>query len=561
MESPFLAELSPLVIERLGDAYPELREAAPSIRMALELEEERFRGTLSQGLSRFEEVAARVGGGGRIPGDELFLLYDTYGFPTDLTASLARERGLAVDLEGFEGAMEQQRERSRRSARFYRTSGGEELEWAVLSEGPHSVFRGYELLDLPVRIRRYARIPDPASGAPAYWVVLDETPFYAESGGQVGDQGVLEAPGFRARITDTQKREGEIRHRVILEEGSFPEGAVTARVPEGPRWETMRNHTATHLLHAALRSVLGKHVTQAGSLVAPDRLRFDFAHPRAMTPEEIERVEAMVNQQIVLDHPVAVRESSYDEAIRQGVTALFGEKYGERVRRIEVGEFSRELCGGTHVGRTGQIGSFVIVAEGGIAAGTRRIEAVSGLGAVREGRRNATALHKVQRAIPGTAEELPERVQQLQQEIARLRKQVQELRSRGPTDALASLLEKLERIDGTSCLVGELDAEEGTDLRALGDRVRQRLASGAGLVAVHSGAKLTLVAVVTDDLIQKGLLSADALVREAAAAASGSGGGRPHLAMAGVGDPTRVGDALEAGRRKIRAALSPHAIP
>lgn len=589
---PFLAELSGLVVERMGEAYPELREAAPAVRMVLQLEEERFRATLDQGLSLFEEAAAAAGPGGMIPGEKIFLLNDTFGFPTDLTALLGRERGLHVDLEGFERSMEEQRERSRRGAKFYRAVEGESLDWTVLSEGAHSTFRGYETTELEARIRRYAPIPasgkaatapekgpetgpDPASSGGAapqeYWVILDETPFYAESGGQVGDQGALEASGFRARVLDTQKRENEIRHRVVVEAAPaepagaipgplaartvFPESPVWAQVHSGPRFDIMRNHTATHLLHAALRHVLGAHVTQAGSLVAPDRLRFDFTYPKAVTPQELIRIEEMVNERIVLDQPVTVQETTYDEAIREGVMALFGEKYGDRVRRIEVEGFSKELCGGTHCSRTGQIGSFLVTSEGGIAAGTRRIEAVTGIGAVREARRSLLVVQGVQRLLPGLTAELPDRVHTLQQEMNKLRKQIQELKNRGPGDALAGLLSGLETRRGGALLVGTLDAEEGTDIRALGDRLRQQIRSGAGLVAVRLGKKTTLLAVVTDDLVEQKRIQADAIVRAAATAVGGNGGGRPHLAMAGIGDPDRAEEALEAGRRYMTAAL------
>lgn len=557
LDRPFLPELSGLVVEMMGDAYPELRDAAPSVRMALQLEEERFRATLSQGLARFEEAAERNAGARRIPGDEVFLLYDTYGFPTDLTALLARERGLEADLEGFERAMEEQRERSRRAARFYHAADGEALEWTVLSDGAHSVFRGYEALEVETRIRRWAPIRSAEDGpaAPAeFWVVLAETPFYAESGGQVGDHGILAGPGFRAAVTDTRRAGDEIRHRTRLEEGTFPDGPITASVTDDERWDTMRNHTATHLLQAALRRVLGPHVQQAGSLVAPDRLRFDFTHPRGLTAEEIAAVEDIVNEEILRDEGVQAVESSYDEAIRDGVTALFGEKYGDRVRRIEVGSFSRELCGGTHVSRTGQIGGFLLVAESGIAAGTRRVEALTGRATVREARRALRTLGTLQRQLPGGGE-VPERVESLQQELRRLQKQVQELKSRGPGDALAGLFEGAQALPGGSLLCGSLEAEEGTDLRALGDRLRERLKSGAGLVAVRAGKKTTLLAVVTDDLVRDGKLRADEVVRAAAAAVGGSGGGKPHLAMAGIGDPGRTAEALNAGRDRIQAAL------
>jgi alanyl-tRNA synthetase len=556
---PFLADLSGLVVEMMAGAYPELREAAPSVRMGLQLEEERFGATIAQGLSRFEEAATRYAVAGCIPGEEIFLLSDTYGFPTDLTALLARERGLEADLEGFERALAQQRERSRKSARFYHVSG-ESLSWRVLSEGAHSVFRGYETMEMEVRIRRAAEIQREASAvgevtsSHEYWVVLDETPFYAEAGGQVGDTGVLEGGGLTARILDTVHHGEEIRHRLEIVAGELHDGPLTARLDEAARRDTQRNHTATHLLQAALRRVLGAHVQQAGSLVAPDRLRFDFTHPRALTAQELVTVEEIVNEQILQDEPVDVRESSYDAALAEGVTALFGEKYGDRVRRVEVGDFSRELCGGTHVRRTGEIGAFLLAAESGIAAGTRRVEALTGRSTVREARRAMRTVTLLQRVMPGVGE-VPERVESLQQELAKLRKQVQELKSRGPDDVFGALLSGASLLPGGRCLTGRLEVEEGADLRALGDRVRGQLGTGAALLAVSSGKKVTLLAVVSDDLVASGTVRADEIVRAAASAAGGSGGGKPHLAMAGVGDPACVDAAMAAGRTKLAAAL------
>jgi alanyl-tRNA synthetase len=576
LTKPFLADLSGLVVEMMAGTYPELREAAPAVRMGLLLEEERFGATIVQGLSRFEEVAARHATSGTVPGEEIFLLSDTYGFPTDLTALLARERGMEADLDGFERAMAEQRERSRKSARFSQAAG-ESLSWRVLSEGTHSVFRGHETMELEVRIRLVAEMPREvaaaadaansaaggsggaaaAGGAAApvtYWVVLDETPFYAESGGQVGDVGVIEGGGLVARVLDTVRHGEEIRHRVELEAGDFHDGPLMARLDSAARRDSQRNHTATHLLQAALRCVLGAHVQQAGSLVAPDRLRFDFTHPRALTADEITAVEEIVNERILRDDLVEVSESSYDTALAEGVTALFGEKYGDRVRRVEVGEFSRELCGGTHVRRTGEIGAFLLGAESGIAAGTRRIEALTGRGTVREARRALHTVGLLTRTLPG-AGGVPERVESLQQELAKLRKQVQELRSRGPDEAIGTLFAGALSLPAGRCLVGTLEVEEGADLRALGDRLRGQLGTGAALVAVNAGKKVTLLAVVSDDLVTAGAVRADDIVRAAAAAVGGSGGGKAHLAMAGVGDPTRVDEAMAAGRAKLALVL------
>lgn len=576
IDRPFMSELSSEVVSLFAPFYPEIREQAQSVAMGLQIEEERFSATLEQGLSRFEQaVAETTRAGNRIlSGEEVFTLYDTFGFPVDLTRVLARERELDVDEAGFQVAMAEQRERSRSRAKFYQGTA-EAMEWIVLSEGEHSVFRGYDHMDLGVRIRRHApvsRSSDAGAGhatagsaeggveAPVvgdtYWVVLDHTPFYGESGGQVGDQGRLEAPRFRARVLDTQHRGDEIWHRVQVEEGTFPDSEVRAVVDAWRRLDIMANHTGTHLLHAALRQRLGRHVTQAGSLVAPDRLRFDFTHPAALSAEEVQDIERLVNEQILLDQPVGVVQSSYDAAIAEGVMALFGEKYGDEVRRIEIGDFSRELCGGTHCSRTGQIGSLFITTETGIASGTRRIEAVTGRGALASAQRMRGAIDRVRSVVSGSVAELPEKVGAMSEEIVRLRKQVQELKAKGPADWWGPLRDKMESTPGGQLLVGELDVEEGTDLRGLADQIRGQLGSGAGLLLVRSGGKVTLVAMATDDLVQKGTIRADALVREAAQVAGGSGGGKPHLAMAGVRDESKVADALAAGRRSLVAALS-----
>ncbi len=377
LREPFLHRLMETVVEEMGPVYPELKEAKETVRTTLQSEEERFEATLEQGLVRFEEIASKQKGGA-IAGRDLFLLYDTYGFPPDLTAVLAHERGLTIDESGFTEEMAQQRERSRASATFYRAQG-ETLEWTVLSDGPHSRFVGYETIEKDATLRRVAPIPETKG---EYWVVVDETPFYAESGGQAGDTGSISAAAFSGAVLDTVRAGDETRHRVRLDSGAWTAGPARLAVDRAARDATRRNHTATHLLHAALRLHLGKHVTQAGSLVGPQRLRFDFTHTGAVTDEELDAVERTVNEEIVKDTAVELRISSYDEAIRDGVMALFGEKYEEEVRRVKVPGFSEELCGGTHVARTGEIGSFVILSEAGIAAGVRRIEALTGAGAV-----------------------------------------------------------------------------------------------------------------------------------------------------------------------------------
>lgn len=546
----FLHKLADVVIDEMGMIYPELIEAAPSVRVAMQGEEERFQATLEQGLARFEEIAARSKTA--IPGREVFLLYDTYGFPTDLTAVLAHERKLEVDLQGFEREMEQQRERSRASATFYKTRE-EGLDWTVLSEGAHSRFVGYEATEADGTIRRYAPVPESEK---EFWLVTDRTPFYAESGGQVGDTGTVAGEGLDATVLDTQSKGGEIRHRVRIDRGSLEATpSVHLAVDRAARDATRRNHTATHLLQAALRLHLGKHVTQAGSLVAPNRLRFDFTHPRGLSLEEIEEVERTVNEEVVKNIEVRVRHSSYDEAIREGVIALFGEKYEETVRRVEVPGFSEELCGGTHVARTGDIGSFVILSEAGIAAGVRRIEAQTGLGVLDVLQRQRATIENLREQLQGSTDELPEKVRRLLEEGQRLRKDLATSKARGSRDDLDPLWEKVASLPSGKLLVGEIEVESMEGIREMGDRIREKLGKGVGLVAVRSGAKGTLLAVVSDDLISAGSLRADKIVREAASIGGGSGGGRPHLAMAGIPDAARIPEILDTMRGRLEEAL------
>jgi alanyl-tRNA synthetase len=567
LREPFLYKLAEVVIEEMGPVYPELPEARASVVTAMRGEEERFQSTLEQGLARFEEIADRSQG--TIAGRDLFLLYDTFGFPTDLTAVLAQERKLNVDIPGFEAEMTQQRERSRASATFYK-SQEEGLEWTVRSEGEHSIFVGYDSLEAETNVRRVAPVPGSQN---EWWVVVETTPFYAESGGQVGDIGRIAGAGGGAKggpkggangggaaleaiVLDTVTKNGEFRHRARLVAGSWEANPrVRLIVDREARDATRRNHTATHLLQSALRLHLGKHVTQAGSLVAPNRLRFDFAHPRGMTREEIEAVERTVSEQVVANTEVRIHQSSYDQAIKDGVTALFGEKYEDVVRRVQVAGFSEELCGGTHVSRTGDIGAFVILSEAGIAAGVRRIEALTGLGAIEVIQKQRRSIDHLRSQLQGSADELPEKIQRLIDEGQRLRKELAAQRSRGSQDELAPLWSGALALPGGKLVLGVIEMESTDGIREMGDRIREKIGTGIGLIVAKSGGKGTLLAVVSDDLIAAGKARADAIVREAAAIAGGSGGGKPHQAMAGVKDVAKIPQIIDEMRGKLEKAL------
>ncbi len=550
LREPFLHRLMETVVEEMAPVYPELKKAKEAVRTALQSEEERFVSTLEQGLSRFEEIALRQSGGA-IPGRDVFLLSDTYGFPPDLTAVLAHERGLTIDETGFAGEMEQQRERSRASATFHRGQG-DALDWTVLSDGPHSRFVGYESIEKDAMLRRTAPVP---GAKDEHWVVVDETPFYAESGGQVGDTGVVSGPGFSGTILDTVRAGDETRHRVRIDAGTWSAGPARLAVDPAARDATRRNHTATHLLHAALRMRLGLHVTQAGSLVGPHRLRFDFTHAGALSEEDLEAIETTVNAEIMKDSAVELRISSYDEAIHDGVMALFGEKYEDEVRRVKVPGFSEELCGGTHVGRTGQIGSFLILSEAGIAAGVRRIEALTGAGAVGVRLREKRLIESLRRQLQATPDDLPVRLQGLLDENQKLKKEVAQLRKGGARDDLVEILGAAQTHPAGRLIVAEIVVESTEGIRETGDRLREKLGTGIGLLAVRCAEKTTLLAVVTDDLVKAGKARADAVVRDAAQLAGGTGGGRPQLAMAGVADQSKVPEVLAAMRERLASLL------
>jgi alanyl-tRNA synthetase len=555
-EEPFLDELASVVVEIMSGAYPELREALDRVRMALRGEEERFRETLAAGVNRFQRVVEQCRAQGRreLSGEEIFLLYDTYGFPLDLVRDMAQREGLGLDGEGFRRHMERQREISRRASVFAGRGDERDWDWVVLREGPHSRFVGYETLEAETRIVRYA--PDPEREG-EFWVVLEETPFYAEAGGQVGDTGWLEGEGFQAEVLDTQRLTEGIGHRVRLREGTLGPEKVRAVVDGSRRADVARNHTATHLLHAALRRVLGEHVTQAGSLVAPDRLRFDFTHYGRVEPEQLREVDRLVNEAILRNEPVQVRWSAYEEALRDGVIALFGEKYDEeRVRRIEVGDFSRELCGGTHVRATGDIGHFVIVEESAVSAGIRRIEAVTGRGAVALRQRMQEILGSLRRELQAAPEEIPEKVRRLREELSRVRKELQRALEGGPGSPVEALLASAQEVDGHRFVVGRAEAASVDLLRKMGDRLAEGLRSGVGVVLARVGAKESFLAVVTPDLVKEKGLRADEIVRKVAGVTGGRGGGNPRLALAGVGDPAKVEEALEVARRHLREILA-----
>ncbi len=562
VKQPFLFQLVDLVVDGMKRAYPEVAEGRRRARLALENEEERFHATLEQGVGKLQHVLDRVSREerGRVAGEEAFVLYDTYGLPLDVIRDMALGRGIGVDEEGFEACMERQKERSRSSAGFQQHR--EDLDWHEVSGGPDSAFLGYDALRVEgAQVRRFALLEE---GSQRALVVLDRTPFYGASGGQVGDVGVLCTGDLRLPVVDTARDGQEIRHVVSLVDGGEPaharlaDGAArwTAEVDEERRWATARHHTATHLLQAALRRTLGDHVAQAGSLVAPERLRFDYTHFSALDAEQRVAVERFVNEAIQRDLPVEIRFSSYDEAVAEGVIALFGEKYdADAVRRVRTGDVSEELCGGTHVRATGQIGAFLILEESAVAAGTRRIEAVCGQQALAHVQQVRAALDDVRRTLGASVEGLPNKVQELAQEVGDLRKQLARARRGEGVSKLETVMQAAERVGERRMLVAEVMAENPGELRAMGDRVRDRLGSGAAVLQAAMGDKVSFLAVVTEDLASAGRVRADEIVRAVAGVTGGSGGGRPQMALGGAADTTKVSAALDAARALLREKL------
>ncbi len=560
LREPFLHKLTGTVIDIMGGAYPELEQSRDRIAKVCEAEETRFLETLETGMRRFQEVVERTRERGDtvISGRDAFTLYDTYGFPQDMTVEMAEEVKLTVDEAGFARAMEEQVERSRASARFD-VAPGEEAPWTWLlpQDEPHSAYVGYDFLETEARIAAWR-----PAGEDRIEFLLDTTPFYAEGGGQVGDRGRLAGDGFALEVTGVVRRDGLHVHRGRVLRGEPEAGPYRAEVDREARRNTERNHTATHLLHAALKRVVGTHVTQAGSLVAPDRLRFDFNHFSPLTPGEIRAIEDDVNRAVLADYPVHKEITGMDEARAAGATAMFGEKYGERVRQVFVRnedehDVSRELCGGCHVRRTGEIGSFKILSEESVAAGIRRVEAATGWNTVGRFREEDDLLRRIEGTVrAASARELESRVQGVVDENERLKRELARLRNELLDRSSGDILDRVEAVDGVAFLGVELPVNDPRALREAADKLRDRMKSGVGLLAARGEDKVQLLAFVTDDLVAGRGLRADHLVREAAKVVGGGGGGRPQLATAGGKDLERIPDALARGREVLAEMLA-----
>ncbi|HXG59273.1 MAG TPA: alanine--tRNA ligase [Thermoanaerobaculia bacterium] len=558
-----LTQLVDPVIEAMGDAYPELRERREAVLRTLEGEEERFSRTLTTGMERVGQLLddVRARGERTLGGPEIFRLYDTYGIPLDLIAEMAEEEGVSLDREGFETMMEGARAKAKASSKFQMSAAAE--TFARIAERAGEVtFVGYEQFE-GVESSVKAIVVDGEERAVLHRgeegdVVLTPTPFYAESGGQIGDIGTLEWEGGRAAVLDTQKPVGDLTvSRVRIEQGDLAVGAtVRASVPVPTRLDTTANHTATHLLHKALKDILGPTVQQAGSLVAPDRLRFDYTYHQPLTPEQIHRIEAAVNEKIRENLEVRKEVMPIAEAKRTGAVSMFGEKYGDRVRVVSAGEYSREFCGGCHVNRTGDIGVFKIVSDRSLAAGVRRMEAVTGRGALEYFQKLDDTAHELQQQTNVAIDELPAYVRSLQEKQKQLEKELKQLKlkvAHGGGAQTASPSDEAVDVDGIKLLTRRIDDISGGDLRSLADTFRSKIRSGVVVLGSVTDSKVTLLTAVTKDLVDR--VPANALIGKLAPIVGGRGGGKPDLAQAGGKDADKVDEALARAAAALKEVL------
>ncbi|SFR41297.1 alanyl-tRNA synthetase [Marinobacter daqiaonensis] len=538
----FFHKLVGPLAELMGDAYPELVNSRVQIEKVLLQEEEQFAKTLDKGLRLLEQDIAELEGT-EIPGETIFTLYDTYGFPVDLTNDIARERGLTLDYEGYEKAMEQQRQRARAASKF-----GMDYNAAGLTIEGKTEFTGYEHIDGHETIRtvlvngeeRTAEAGDEAV------IVLERTPFYAESGGQVGDTGLLTWSGGRFQVNDTRKEGDNHLHIGTVVEGEFFSGLeVDARIDHQRREDTKKNHSATHLMHAALRNVLGDHVSQKGSLVDPDKLRFDFSHFEPVSAEQLAEIERQVNEQILANTPVQTDLMDMEGAREKGAIALFGEKYGDSVRVLSMGSdhYSVELCGGTHVARTGDIGLFRITSESGISAGVRRIEAVTGFGALRWVSETENTLDQVAGLVRGSRDTVVEKVQAVIDRNRLLEKEVDQLKGRLASSAGADLAGSAVEVRGLKVVAAQLEGADRKALMETADQLKNKLGEGVVVLATVEDGKVTLVAGVTKSAT--GRVKAGDLMKHLASQVDGKGGGRPDMAQGGGNNPEALPAALE----------------
>ncbi|WNB93315.1 alanine--tRNA ligase [Bacillus sp. NEB1478] len=556
INKPFMYELVPTVADIMVDFYPEVKEKIPFIQKVVKTEEERFHETINEGLAILEEVISQEKSKGNtvISGHDAFKLYDTFGFPFELTQEYAEENGMEVDLQGFENEMKAQRERARAARQevdSMQVQGGVLSDITVKSE-----FTGYNHLNGRAKIlevlQNGERVAMVSSGEEAQ-IILDQTPFYAESGGQIADEGTITGSELQLRVKDVQKApNGQNLHTVIVEHGILENNMhVSVQVDELTRAKVVKNHTATHLLHQALKDVLGTHVNQAGSLVQGSRLRFDFTHFGSISPEELERIEEIVNEKVWTNIPVEKMVKNLQEAKAMGAMALFGEKYGETVRVVKVGDYSLELCGGCHVNNTAEIGLFKIVSESGIGAGTRRIEAVTGEAAYRLMNGQVQLLKDTASKLKTNIKDVPQRIDALNDQIKELQKEKESLASKLGNMEAGSLVDEVQSINGVSVIAKKINASDMNGLRSIVDDLKNKIQSGIVILGSESQGKVNIVAGVTKDLVSKGYHAGN-LVKEVAVRCGGGGGGRPDMAQAGGKDPEKLQEGIDSAIELIK---------
>jgi alanyl-tRNA synthetase len=560
-DRPFLSELVDTVVDVMGAAYPELKQNPRQIKKVIHLEEERFSETLDQGMEILERLIEEMKTQGQtvVSGENAFQLYDTYGFPVDLTLEIAQEKGLSIDNERFQILLTEQKRRSREAGHV----GGLEDRWRLLDdvaeEHGHTRFVGYEKFDTEATaLALLAEDGSRIAAAEAGWtgdVILSDTPFYAEAGGQTGDQGRIAWESGEALVLDTRKTPSElVVHRTRVNSGRLHVGdIVSAAVDRERRLATMRNHTATHLLQGALKRIVGSHITQSGSFVSPEGLRFDFTHLEALTDEQIGQIERMVNEQIVLDTPVAVEVLPLEEARKKGAIAPFGEKYGATVRVVTIGKFSMEFCGGTHLDRIGKIGSFLITSESSIASGTRRIEALTGLGVLDEVQRQRGVLRQMGQRLSASVEDLPARIETLQREIRDLRKALEQARQSESAVAVERAIANAVEIGGVRVVVARFENLDADGLRQAADLVRSKCKDFVTVLASVAGDRASLLCAVAKGRAKQ--LSARDLIADIGAVAGLRGGGRPELAQAGGPASPALDEALGKAADVVRKRL------
>lgn len=550
IEGPFLEKLSETVIEGSKDGYPELEEKKTFILNVLHNEESQFNKTIDQGLKILADLEAEMKEAGKsvLGGSDAFRLYDTYGFPIDLTKEILEEKGYTIDEDGFKEEMEVQRKRARESRAVSNYMGADATVYDEIDRNITTEFDGYDKLEAATKVTvltTETEIVDSLMEGQKGTIFVEKTPFYATMGGQEGDTGVITTANGVFRVEDTIKlRGGKYGHVGVMESGMISNGdEVTLKVDEQERKDTCKNHSATHLLQKALKTVLGAHVEQKGSLVNPTRLRFDFAHFQAMTPEEIAETEALVNKEIQAALPVTTQIMGIEEAKKTGAMALFGEKYGDEVRVVSMGDFSVELCGGTHVANTANITLFKIVSEAGVAAGVRRIEALTGNNVIEYYRQMEENLHTIAKTLKTSPAEITEKITHLQKEVKELQSENESLKSKMAQDSLGNVMDQVVEVKGVKVLASAVDGVDMNGLRDLGDQLKEKLGEGVVVLASAKDGKVSLLAMATQGAMDKGAHAGN-LIKAAAAIVGGGGGGRPNMAQAGGKNPDKIPEAI-----------------